>query len=115
MTVKKWDYFTDALLAGQQSHFLFIDFSVYDFYYFCEISGVLFLLFSLLALPLRLGFSQIVRLMLHGGLRLSFRKVDSTESGHRSGSLAVYMGRGKIIRHGHLLRDLLLINRHTVT
>lgn len=57
MTVKKWDYFTDALLAGQQSHFLFIDFSVYDFYYFCEISGVLFLLFSLLALPLRLGLS----------------------------------------------------------
>lgn len=47
MTVKKWDYFTDALLAGQQSHFLFIDFSAYDFYYFCEISGVLFLLFSL--------------------------------------------------------------------
>lgn len=36
MTVKKWDYFTDALLAGQQSHFLFIDFSVYDFYYFAK-------------------------------------------------------------------------------
>ncbi len=36
MTVKKWDYFTDALLAGQQSHFLFIDFSVYDFIIFAK-------------------------------------------------------------------------------
>ena len=113
MTVKKWDYFTDALLAGQQSHFLFIDFSVYDFYYFCKISDVLCL--SLLALPLRLGLSQIVRLMLHGGLCLSFREVDSAQSGHRSGSLAVYMGRGKIVGHGHFLRDLLLVDRHTVT
>ena len=106
---------TDALLAGQQSHFLFIDFSVYDFYDFCEISGVLFLLFSLLALPLRLGLSQVVRLMLHGSLRLSLRKVDSAQSGHRSGSLAVYMGWGKIVGHGHFLRDLLLVDRHTVT
>ena len=88
MTVKKWDYSPTLCSPDSNPTFLFIDFSVYDFYYFAKYQA--FFSFSSLSSRSRsaLGLLRSVRLMLCS-LRLSLRKIDSTESGHRCGSLAV--------------------------